>query len=204
MNSADQLTGSSKAYRTIDLVTIATLGVAFGVIYWGWGKVYDGPSEALGLLWPPAKALAYGPWLMAGVVGGLIVRRPGAAFASELIAAIVSAIVLGGTQWGWSTLASGIVEGAGAELVFMLFFYRRFGVGVAVIAGAVSAAFEAVYEWSAWIPDWEFAHKLGYLGFFVVSGILLAGVGGWLLVRALAAAGVLDAFGAGREVTVAV
>jgi len=194
MNSA----AASKAYRTIDLVTIATLGVAFGVIYWGWGKVYDGPSEALGLLWPPAKALAYGPWLMAGVVGGLIVRRPGAAFAAEFIAAVVSAIVLGGTQWGWSTLASGIIEGAGAELVFLLVFYRRFSVGVAVLAGAVAAAFESVYEWSAWIPDWEFVHKLGYLGFFVVSGVLI-GLASWFLVRALAAAGVLDSFGAGRE-----
>jgi energy-coupling factor transport system substrate-specific component len=196
-------TTQSKGYRTIDLVTMTTLGVAFGVIYWGWGKVYDGPSEALGLLWPPAKALAYGPWLMAGVVGGLIVRRPGAAFAAEFVAAVVSAIVLGGTQWGWSTLASGIVEGLGAELVFLLVFYRRFGLGVAMLAGAVSAAFESVYEWSAWIPDWELAHKLGYLGFFVLSGLLI-GFASWLLVRALAATGVLDAFGAGREAAVEV
>lgn len=204
MNSAAESPSERPAYRTIDLVTIATLGVAFGVIYWGWGKVYDGPSEALGLLWPPAKALAYGPWLMAGVVGGLIVRRPGAAFAAEFIAATVSAIVLGGTQWGWSTLASGIIEGAGAELVFLLFLYRRFNVGVAVLSGAVAAAFEAVYEWSAWIPDWEFAHKLGYLGFFAISGALIAGIGSWALVRALASAGVLDSFGAGREAAVEV
>jgi energy-coupling factor transport system substrate-specific component len=199
MNSATE----SKAYRTIDLVTIATLGVAFGVIYWGWGKVYDGPSEAIGLLWPPAKALAYGPWLMAGVVGGLIVRRPGAAFAAEFIAATVSAIVLGGTQWGWSTLASGIIEGAGAELVFLLVLYRRFNPVVAMLSGAVAGAFEAVYEWSAWIPDWEFVHKLGYLGFFAVSGAVV-GLASWFLVRALAAAGVLDSFGAGREAAVEV
>jgi energy-coupling factor transport system substrate-specific component len=95
-------------------------------------------------------------------------------------------------------LASGIIEGAGAELVFLLVFYRRFSVGVAVLAGAVAAAFESVYEWSAWIPDWEFVHKLGYLGFFVVSGVLI-GLASWFLVRALAAAGVLDSFGAGRE-----
>ena len=31
-------TGFDVRYRTIDLVTITTLGVAFGVIFWGWGK----------------------------------------------------------------------------------------------------------------------------------------------------------------------
>ena len=47
---------STKSYRTIDLVTIATLGVAFGVIYWGWGKVYDGAERAARPHLPAAEA----------------------------------------------------------------------------------------------------------------------------------------------------
>ncbi|MCL3816904.1 ECF transporter S component [Aeromicrobium wangtongii] len=191
-------------YRTIDLVTVATLGVAFGVIFWGWNKAYEPLSDLAVFGYPPSSALLAGVWLTAGVVGGLVVRKPGAAFATELIAAAVSTVVIGGSQWGFSTLASGFWQGIGAELVFLLFFYRRFGLVVAALAGAVAAGFEAVYEWSSYYPDWDWPYKLAHLGFFAVSGIVIAGAGGYALVRALARTGVLDAFGAGREQAVEV
>ena len=189
----------AKSYRTIDLVTIATLGVAFGVIYWGWGKVYDAVEKPLFLIYPPSGALTYGLWIVAGVVGMLIIRKPGAAIATELVAAAVSTLVLGGTQWGWTVLASGFFEGLGVELVFALFAYRRFGVVVAVLSGALAGILEAGYEATNYVVDYSFADKLAYAGFFAISGAVVAGLGGWLLVRALARAGVLDAFPPGRE-----
>ncbi|MFD1859387.1 ABC transporter permease [Aeromicrobium camelliae] len=188
-------------YRTIDLVTIATLGVAFGVVFWAWGKLYEPLSNLALFAFPPSSALLGGVWLMAGVVGGLIVRKPGAAFATEFIAAAVSTLIVGGTQWGFSVFASGFFQGLGAELIFLAFFYRRFGLVVAAAAGALSAAFESVYEWYSYYSDWSFGYQLAHLGFFVVSGIVVAGVGGWALTRALATAGVLDSFAAGRETT---
>jgi len=189
----------AKSYRTIDLVTIATLGVAFGVIYWGWGKVYDLVEKPLYLIYPPSGALTYGIWIVAGVVGMLIVRKPGAALATELVAAAVSTLVLGGTQWGWTVLASGLFEGLGVELVFLLLAYRRFGVVVAALGGALAGILEAGYEATNYIVDYSVADKLAYAGCFAVSGAVIAGIGGWLLVRALGRAGVLDAFGVGRE-----
>ncbi len=186
-------------YRTIDLVTIATLGVAFGVIFWGWGKLYE-PLSGLAIFgYPPSSALLGGVWLTAGVVGGLIVRKPGAAFATEFLAATVSTFIVGGTQWGFSVFASGFWQGLGAELIFLLFFYKKFGVVVAAVAGAFAGAFESFYEWHAYVPDYSFGSKLAHLGFFVLSGIVVAGIGGFYLVQALARAGVLDAFPAGRE-----
>lgn len=199
MNSASRSLGLR--YRTIDLVTIATLGVAFGVVFWAWGKLYEPVSNLALFAFPPTSGLLGGVWLMAGVVGGLIVRKPGAAFATEFIAAVVSAIIVGGTQWGFSVFVSGFLQGIGAELVFALFFYRRFGLVVAAAAGALAGAFESVYEWFSYYADWSFGYKLAHLGFFAASGAVLAGVGGWLLVRSLAKAGVLDAFAAGRETT---
>ncbi|MET0449025.1 MAG: ECF transporter S component [Aeromicrobium sp.] len=196
--------GFDVRYRTIDLVTITTLGVAFGVIFWGWGKLYEPLSGLAVFSYPPSSALLGGVWLSAGVVGGLIVRKPGAAFATEFIAASVSTFIVGGTQWGWSVYASGFWEGLGAELVFLLFLYRNFlgrywGLVVAALAGAAAAAFEAVYEWTSYYADWDMGYKLAHLGFFVVSGVVIAGIGGYALVTALARAGVLDAFPAGRE-----
>lgn len=186
-------------YRTIDLVTITTLGVAFGVIFWGWDKLYDPLSKLAVFSFPPSVGLLGGVWLSAGVVGGLIVRKPGAAFATEFIAAGVSVIIVGGNQWGFSTFASGFWQGLGAELIFLALFYKRFGVIVAALAGAAAAALESVYEWHAYFPQWGFGYKLAYLGFFAASGVVIAGFGGAVLVRALARAGVLDAFGPGRE-----
>lgn len=199
MNSAISMTEAKRGYRTIDLVTIALLGVAFGVIFWGWGKLYEPLSAAAVFSFPPSSGLLAGPWLIAGVLGGLIIRRPGAAFATEFIAAAVSTVVVGGTQWGFSVFASGLMQGLGAELAFLVFAYRRFSLGVACLAGALAATLESVYEWFFYWADWGFDYKLAYLGFFVTSGVLVAGLGSWLLMRALAKAGVLDSFGAGRE-----
>jgi len=189
----------TRNYRTIDLVTIATLGVAFGVVYWGWGKVYDVVDKPLQLLYPPAGGLSAGLWVIAGVVGMLIVRKPGAALATELVAAAVSTLVLGGTQWGWTVLASGFAEGLGVELVFLLLAYRRFGLGVAMVAGACGGVLEAAYEATNYVAAWALADKLAYAVFLGIAGAVVAGLGGWLLTRGLARAGVLDAFPAGRE-----
>ena len=196
--------GFDVRYRTIDLVTITTLGVAFGVIFWGWGKLYEPLSGLAVFSFPPSSALLGGVWLSAGVVGGLIVRKPGAAFATEFVAAAVSTFIIGGTQWGWSVYASGFWQGLGAELVFLAFLalralHGRWGVVAAVLAGAAAAVCESLYEWTSYYSYWDMDYKLAHLGFFVVSGVVIAGLGGYALVTALARAGVLDAFGAGRE-----
>lgn len=185
------------AWRTVDLLTVTMIGVAIGVAYWGWDLAYAGISQAAVFAYVPLSGLLAGPWLLAGVVGGLVVRKPGAALLAELVAANVEYLV--GNQWGASTLVSGFLQGLGVEIVLAIFLYRRFNVGVAVLGGVLAAALEAVYEWYAYFPDLPFTDQLAYLGFFALSGALVAGVGGWLLVRALAAAGALDAFAAGRD-----
>ncbi len=100
---------------------------------------------------------------------------------------------------GLQHFASGFWQGLGAEVIFLLFFYRRFGLAVAALAGAAAGAFESVYEWSSYYSGWDLGYKLAHLGFFGLSGAVVAGAGGFYLVKALAKAGVLDAFPAGRE-----
>ena len=190
---------ATRSYRTIDLVTVAMLGVALGVVFWGWDKIYEPVSTALTVIHPTTVGLVGGLWLIAGVVGGLVVGKPGAALATELIAASMELILPGGNQWGFSALTSGLLQGLGAEVVFAVLLYRRFGIVVAACAGIVAALFEWIYEWNFYWTEWDVAYKFAYLGFFALSGAVVAGVGGWLLVRALGRAGVLDAFPAGRR-----
>lgn len=197
--STGDRTRSVTRYRTIDLVTIASLGVAFGVVFWAWGKLYGIIDLATVVGYPPASGLLAGPWLIAGVVGGLVVRKAGAAFATELTAAIVSMFVLGGTEWGFTVLLSGVVQGLGAELILLAFAYRVWTLPVAALAGAMSGVFGAVYEAFFYYADWSAGYRVVYGVLFAISGALVAGALGWVLVRSLAATGALDAFPAGRE-----
>lgn len=185
-------------WRTVDLLTMAFLGVAFGVAYWGYGLIYNGPISALGLAFQPIFGLFVGFWFIAGVVGGLVIRRPGAALACEVIAASVSALF--GNQWGMATVVSGLAQGIGAELAFAIFAYASFGPVVAILAGALSAPLEWVYEIVTYFQGWSWSWQLAYLPLMVVSGVVFAGVGGWLLTRALAGAGALNPFPPGQEV----
>lgn len=184
-------------WRTVDILTIAFLGAALGIAFWGWAIVYNGPLEAITFGFAPLGGLFAGPWFLAGVVGGLVVRRPGAALFCEVVAALVSMIP--GTEWGATTLVSGIVQGLGTELAFALLGYRAFGIAAAVLAGALAGPFAAAYESFTWIQDWSLPWKLAYAGALSLSGAVVAGVGGWVLTRALAAAGALNAFPPGQE-----
>ena len=203
-------------WRTVDIITIAFLGTALGVAFWGWGVFYNGPLTALKIGYAPLMGLFVGPWFLAGVVGGLVVRRPGAALFCEVVAALVS--MLPGTEWGATVLVSGILQGLGAELAFAIFGYKAFGAAMAALAGILSAPLEWAFEvvsfpasWAdvpvlsvfanggGWYAEWVLRDKLVYLAAMVVSGAVLAGLVGWLLVRALARAGALSAFPAGQE-----
>ncbi len=186
------------AYRTVDLVSAAMLGVAFGVVFWAWSLVYSVASGPLDAALAPLTSILAGPWLLAGVVGGLLIRRPGAALMAEVVAASVSALI--GSEWGWTTLLSGVLQGLGVELALALFAWRRFGPGVALLAGGLAATCEVVlYEWWVYVVDFDWPFKLAYLGFFVVSGAVVAGLGGLVIVRALASLGAVDVMPPGRE-----
>jgi energy-coupling factor transport system substrate-specific component len=115
-----------------------------------------------------------------------------------VIAALVS--MLPGTQWGATVLISGILQGLGAEIAFAILGYAAFGAGAAALAGALAAPLEAVYEWYAYWADWAMGYKVAYLLIFTAAGAVVAGLGGWLLTRALARAGALGALPPGQEV----
>lgn len=189
--------GPLTAWRTVDILTIAFLGAAFGIAYWGWGLAYELPAAPLKAAFPPLGGITAAPWLVAGVVGGLVVRRPGAALLCELVASLVSMIP--GTQWGFTTLVSGILQGLGAELGFALLGYGSFGLAAAILAGALAAPLEAVYEWFVWWTDWTWGYKIAYLAILTAAGGAIAGGLGWVITRALASAGALGAFPAGQE-----
>ena len=186
-------------WRGVDLITAAMLAVAFGVIFWGFDTFIYPIVATATAGFPPVGELMLGVWLIAAVVGALVVRRPGAALFTELVAANVELFL--GNKWGAAVLLSGFLQGVGVEIAVALFRHRRFGLPVAVLGGVLSAVFEIVfYEWYSYVAEYSTVWKAVYLGCGMVSGAIIAGGGGWALVRGLARTGALNAFPPGQEV----
>jgi energy-coupling factor transport system substrate-specific component len=186
----------SYRWRVVDIVIASVLGVASGVIFWAWGIAWVPLSTALSFS-PGLAGLLAGGWLFAGVLGALVVRKPGAAIFTELVAAIVSALI--GTQWGYETLIWGLVEGLGAEIVFAIFLYSQWRAWVAVLAGVGAGVAVGLLDTNfSSYAALETSAKLIYLGSAIVSGAVLAGVLSVIAVKALAATGALSRFAVGR------
>ena len=195
-SDATEPAAAGNRWRTVDIVVTAVLGVAFGVVFWAWNLLWAATGTAF-TAFPPAQAFMYGVWLLPAVVAPLIVRKPGAALFAETIAAIVSALL--GAQWGVQVVLYGLIQGLAGELGFALFRYRRFGwvqaLLAAVLAGAAAAVLDLVYYYPEWTAGW----KTTYVVVVVASTVVVCGVGGTALVRALARTGALSSFAAGRH-----
>jgi energy-coupling factor transport system substrate-specific component len=184
-------------WRTVDIVVTAVLGVAFGVVFWGWNLVFGVLAEPLDFF-PPLSAILNGVYLMPGVVAGLLVRRPGASIFASTLAAAVS--ILLGSPYGGIIVVYGLVQGAGAELGFLLTRYRHFGWGAALLAAVTAGLSTSILDNVLYYSELSFlGYQLPYTVFTVLSSLLLAGVVGLLLVRALARTGALSSFAAGRS-----
>jgi energy-coupling factor transport system permease protein len=184
-------------WRVVDIVIASVIGVAAGVVFWLWGLAWPGLDLALSFT-PGLSGLLAGGWLFAGVLGGLVVRKPGAALYTEIVAATVSMAL--GTQWAFETFIWGVVEGIGAELGFAILLYANWRLLGALtsgfLAGLSTAILDTNFSSVAALSDQA---RAVYFVSAIVSGIVLAGLVSWLIVRALAATGALDRFAAGRE-----
>jgi energy-coupling factor transport system permease protein len=193
-SSSDATTATR--WRTVDIVITAVLGVAFGVVFWAWGLLWNATGAAF-TAFPPAQAFMYGVWLLPAVVAPLIVRKAGAGLFAEFLAAVVSALL--GSAWGAQVLVYGLLQGLAGEAGYAVFRYRRFGwpqaLLSAVLAGAMAAALDLFY----WYPTWAGGWKLTYLVVVVASTVVVSGLGGRALVRALARTGALSSFASGRS-----
>lgn len=175
----------SKGLTLTDILVTIVISVVFGVVYKIWGPMYD-VVKPLGL---HAEQTVYGMWFIAGTFSFLLIRKPGVAILAEVAASAVSAFL--GSEWGISTLWYGLAQGAGAEIFFLLFLYRRSGVVVLSLAalGAALASlildfgYGYIDELSAW--NYTLLIVLRLLG-----SVLIAGVFAYFLAQALEKTGV--------------
>jgi energy-coupling factor transport system substrate-specific component len=183
-------------WRTVDIVLGAALAVAFGAVFQAWNLLWTAVSPAfVGV--PPLQGFMYGVWLLPAVLVPLVIRRPGAALLGEGVAAVASALF--GAPWGLLTIVYGLMQGGAAELVFAMGLYRRWGWSISLLAGAAAGAAAVLLDLVIYYPSWAAGFQVLYAALVIPSAAIVAGLGGWLLVRALSRTGVLSAFPAARE-----
>lgn len=190
------ITGPDRGWRVVDIIVAAAVAVAFGAVFLAWNAAYAAAAPAFAFL-PAIQGVMYGIWLLPAVLIGLIVRRPGAALFGGLVSAAVS--VLLGSPYGADALVSGAIQGAGAELGFAIGLYRRWTLPLAVLAGMLAGLLAAVHDIVVYFPDTDTAYWAVFGASTIASGALIAGLGAWLLLRALVGTGVLRDFAAGRD-----
>ena len=182
---------SSRTWRTRDIVITAIIGVAFGVVFWVWGGLYNAVLPFFpGTPW--VADIMYGVWFIPALLAPLIVRKPGAALFAETVAAGLSMLL--GTVWAADVLLSGVLQGLGAELVFFVTGYRLFRFPVLAAAALAASVPAFVHDWIFWYPTVDPAVQFVRFIVMAASSVILAAGGSLLIHRQLRQSGVLQGF----------
>lgn len=180
--------GKEFSWTLRENLIVAVLGAVFGVLYLAWVQVWLVAQAIFGAI---TMDVVMGFWFIVSIIAAAIIRKPGAALFSELLAALVQ--VLLGSPAGLLLLVTGLVQGAGAEIVFAATGWRNYRLPVLMAAGVGAAIFSFAYTWFRF--DYGALAPGLLIAMFVLrclSGALLAGLLGHLVTEALYRTGVLS------------
>jgi energy-coupling factor transport system substrate-specific component len=82
--------------------------------------------------------------------------------------------------------------------MFSFALYRRWGPIMAVLASIGAGIGEAIHDTSISYAAYDVPYRAAIAGVEIVSAVLIAGIGAWLLVRSLRQTGALSAFSSGK------
>ena len=186
---------TSWSWTLREILIVAVLGAAFGVLYLAWVQVW---LIAQAIFGPVTMDVVMGFWFIVSIIAAAIIRKPGAALLSELLTAVVQ--ILLGSPAGLLLLVTGLVQGAGAEAVFAATRWRNYRLPVLIAAGIGAAVFSFVYTWIRF--DYGALAPGLLVAMFVLrclSGALLGGLAGHLIAEALYRTGVLSGLAMDRD-----
>lgn len=193
-----------ETWKLRDVIMMALLGVVFAILYLA--VFYLGLSLSTALT-PLGFAdfgfeLIYGVWFMASTLAAYIIRKPGVALITEVLASVVELLL--GNSGGMTVVLTGLIQGLGAELVFAAFRYKKWDLTSLTLAAFASAVFIYIYElyylqyYMLTIPM-QLAHiAIRFVSAFLFSALIvkLAGDG-------LAKTGVVKSYALGANVKAA-
>ncbi len=182
-----------------EIVIVAAIGVVFGMLYLAWVQLWLFIQALTG---PLALEVLFGFWFIASTIAAYIIRKPGAAFFAEVVAAIAE--VLSGNPSGVILLLTGVIQGLGAEVPFALTGWRNYSLPVLLASGASAAVFSFIYNWFRF-SYWELNVGLLITMFVLrmLSGVILGGWLGQVVANSLYRTGVLQGLAIDRAKRVA-
>src|SRR5690606_30500463 len=121
---------AANAWSLREILIVAVLGAVFAVLYLGWVQVWLIAQAVFGAV---TMDVVMGFWFIVSIIAAAIVRKPGAAIVSEMLAAVVE--VLLGNPSGLMLIVSGAIQGAGAEVVLAATRWRNYSLPVLMAAG---------------------------------------------------------------------
>ena len=193
----------TKTWELKDVIMMAILGVVFSAVYLA---VFQGGLALSTALTPAGLAnvgfeIIYGVWFMAATLAAYVIRKPGVALITEVLASAVELLM--GNSGGMTVVLTGLIQGAGAELAFAVFRYKKWNLGVMCLSGVLAAAFIFVYElyylnYIALAPTLLIAQ----LAVRFVSAIVFSGVVCKLAGDGLAKTGVVKSYAIGAKAKV--
>jgi energy-coupling factor transport system substrate-specific component len=183
----EQLMSTPSGWSLREILITVVIGSAFAVLYMAWVQVWLVAQALLGAV---TMDVVMGFWFVASIVAAAIIRKPGVALLSEVLAAGVE--ILLGSPGGLILLLSGAVQGAGAEAVFAITRWRNYSLPVLMAAGVGAAVFSFVYTWIRFnYGALQPGLLIGMFALRVLSGAVLGGWLGHVIVEALYKTGAL-------------
>lgn len=181
----------------VDITVASVIAVASAVVFWAANFL---PFEGLQVILPGLGGLVNGFWLFAGPLAAVIVRKPGAAIYAETLAAVIESLL--GNAWGGvKTIVEGLLQGAGAEIAFLIFGYVVWTIWTTMLAGTLAGVMCWTISFATHLQamDVNGTYSVMYLISTAISGAIVAGLLAWWLYCAIAKTGVLDRFASGRK-----
>ncbi|MCI2788559.1 ECF transporter S component [Staphylococcus warneri] len=179
----------SKGLKLSEILVTVLISVIFAIIYNLWWLFYN-VAQVAGL---HLEQLTYGVWFMAAIVCYLIIPKPGIALLAEFAAGAGETIVMG--KFDIPTIIYALLQGLACEIVFAIFKYQSRSVMVAMLAGLVTALIsfpvDYFYGYLNEVAGWNL---ILFIVFRAISGIIIAGLLSYLLVKALDQTGVTKVF----------
>jgi len=182
-------------WRFKEIVVMAALAVVFGVVYLAFLPL---GSLLVGFMGPIGYDFIFGIWFIVSIIAAYILQKPGAAFLSETIAAMIE--VLLGNAVGPMLIVTGMVQGIGAEAVFAATRWKNYSTWVLMAAGMGSSVTSFIYGY--FMSGYAALATEYVIAMFVVrliSGALIAGLLGKALSEGLARPGALSSFALGKQ-----
>lgn len=191
----DSTTDRQNSWTTRETVIVAVSSVVFGMLYLAWVQLW---LVAQGLIGPLAMDIVFGFWFAGSVFNAYVIRKPFVALSTALIASLAE--VLTGNPAGAILLLTGLIQGVGSELPFLLTRWRRYSVPVLVLSSVSAAIFSFVYNWVRFdYQTLEPGLLVAMLVIRITSGVLLGSLLPLFFAKRLRKTGIFSGLAVDKE-----